>query len=98
ARILMDEIVAGRKDLHFIEVMSCPGGCIGGGGQPLQADPAALTSRLSSLYEIDASDGLRVSHKNKEVQDLYKDFLGKPLGEKSHEILHTHYEKRSVMI
>jgi iron-only hydrogenase group A len=98
ARKLMDEIKAGRSDIHFIEVMSCPGGCINGGGQPIGADQEAIKARMNALYQIDRDDRLRVSHKNEWVQRLYTEFLGKPLGHKSHELLHTHYDKREVLL
>jgi len=97
ARQLMDQLRAGRKDLHFIEVMTCPGGCINGGGQPLGADPAAVKARMAALYRIDGEDSLRVSHRNTEVQRLYTEFLGEPLGHLSHELLHTTYHPRAVM-
>jgi NADH-quinone oxidoreductase subunit G/NADP-reducing hydrogenase subunit HndD len=98
ARKLMEEIKAGRKDIHFIEVMTCPGGCINGGGQPIGADKEAAKARMAALYQIDSVDRLRVSHKNEFVQRLYTEFLGKPLGHKSHELLHTHYDKREVLL
>ena len=98
ARKLMDEIKAGRKDIHFIEVMTCPGGCINGGGQPIGADMEAIKARMNALYQIDRDDRLRVSHKNEWVQRLYTEFLGKPLGHKSHELLHTHYNQREVLL
>ncbi len=98
ARKLMEELKAGRKDLHFIEVMTCPGGCINGGGQPIGADKEAIKARMAALYQIDSGDKLRVSHKNEFVQRLYTEFLGKPLGHKSHELLHTHYDKREVLL
>ena len=98
ARKLLDEIKAGRKDLHFIEVMTCPGGCINGGGQPLGANLGAVRSRMKSLYQIDRDAPLRVSHKNRHVQRLYEEFLGQPLGHKSHELLHTHYAQRDVAV
>jgi iron only hydrogenase large subunit-like protein len=97
ARKLMEEIKAGRKDLHFIEVMTCPGGCINGGGQPLGANPESVKARMAALYQIDREDHLRVSHKNPEVQRLYAEFLGEPLGHLSHELLHTHYHQREVL-
>ncbi len=97
ARKLLDQIRNGRKDLHFIEVMTCPGGCINGGGQPLGADLDAVRARMQALYQIDRDATLRVSHKNEWVQRLYKEYLGKPLGEKSHKLLHTHYHKRDVL-
>jgi iron-only hydrogenase group A len=98
ARKLMEEIKAGRSDIHFVEVMTCPGGCINGGGQPIGADQEAIKARMNALYQIDRDDRLRVSHKNEWVQRLYTEFLGKPLGHKSHELLHTHYDKREVLL
>jgi len=98
ARKLLDEIKGGRKDIHFIEVMTCPGGCISGGGQPINTDTEAVKARLQALYTIDRDDRVRVSHKNESVQRLYREFLGQPLGEKSHHLLHTHYKKREVKI
>ncbi len=95
---LLDEIRAGRKDLHFIEVMTCPGGCVGGGGQPLETDKAAIRERMKGLYKLDAEGPKRTSHSNEYVQRLYKEYLEKPLGEKSHHLLHTHYAKREVML
>ena len=80
-----------------MEVMTCPGGCINGGGQPVNTDKNALKERLKALYNIDKDEQLRVSHKNELVAELYKEFLGKPLGKKSHELLHTHYVKREVL-
>jgi NADH-quinone oxidoreductase subunit G/NADP-reducing hydrogenase subunit HndD len=98
ARKLLDEVKAGRKDIHFIEVMTCPGGCINGGGQPIGADLEAVKARMKALYQIDRDATLRVSHKNKWVQRLYDEYLGKPLGERSHKLLHTKYAKRDVMV
>ncbi len=95
---LLDEIRAGRKDLHFIEVMTCPGGCIAGGGQPLETDKTAIRERMKGLYKLDAEGPKRTSHSNEYVQRLYKEYLEKPLGEKSHHLLHTHYAKREVML
>ncbi len=96
ARKLVEEIRNGRSDLHFIEIMSCPGGCVGGGGQPIGTDIEAVKVRMKALYMIDKDDELRVSHKNQQVQRLYDEYLGEPLGEKSHHILHTEYSKREV--
>jgi NADH-quinone oxidoreductase subunit G/NADP-reducing hydrogenase subunit HndD len=96
AKLLLDEIRDGRSDIHFIEVMACPGGCIAGGGQTIGADDEAIMSRLRSLYKTDETDSLKVSHKNPEVIELYMKYLGEPCGHKSHEILHTRYEKRDV--
>jgi iron only hydrogenase large subunit-like protein len=96
ARKLVEEIRGGRKDLHFIEIMSCPGGCIGGGGQPIGADIEAVRARMKALYVIDRDEPVRVSHKNRQVKRLYDEYLGKPLGEKSHKLLHTSYTEREV--
>jgi iron-only hydrogenase group A len=97
ARKLLEEIRAGRKDLHFIEVMTCPGGCINGGGQPINADANAARARMQALYKIDQTEKARVSHRNPYIIRLYEEFLGKPLGEKSHGLLHTHYNTRDVL-
>lgn len=94
ARKLLDEIRAGRKDIHFIEIMSCPGGCIAGGGQPFNNDLDSVRARMKALYNIDGTETIRTSHSNPAVMELYKDYLGEPLGEKSHKLLHTHYKKR----
>jgi NADH-quinone oxidoreductase subunit G/NADP-reducing hydrogenase subunit HndD len=97
ARKLLEQIREGRSDLHFIEVMTCPGGCINGGGQPIGADPNAVRARMQALYKIDQTEKIRVSHRNPYVVRLYDEFLGKPLGEKSHRLLHTHYSSREVL-
>jgi NADH-quinone oxidoreductase subunit G/NADP-reducing hydrogenase subunit HndD len=98
ARKLLEQIRAGRKDLQFIEVMTCPGGCINGGGQPIRADVNAVRARMQALYKIDQHEELRVSHRNPWVKRLYDEFLGRPLGEKSHHLLHTRYTHREVVI
>lgn len=98
AKKLLDEIKAGRNDIHFIEVMACPGGCVAGGGQPINLDEKAVKERIKSLYRIDETESIKVSHKNPDVINLYNEFLGKPLGKKSHELLHTEYQKRDVII
>jgi len=95
---LLDQIRAGRNDIHFIEVMTCPGGCIGGGGQPIGSNSEAVKGRMQALYSIDAIEPVRVSHCNEAVKRLYAEFLGEPLGEKSHRLLHTHYAPRDVLI
>jgi len=94
ARKLMEKVEKGEVDYHFIEVMTCPGGCIAGGGQPFNTDPEKIKARLKSVYEIDKNKELRLSHHNQDVQRLYKEFLIKPLGESSHKYLHTHYNER----
>ena len=96
ARALMEQLRAGRKDLHFIEVMTCPGGCINGGGQPIGANIDSVRARMQALYRIDRDETLRVSHRNQWITRLYDEFLGQPLGETSHRLLHTHYSRRDV--
>ena len=91
AKILMDKVRAGEADYHFIEVMACPGGCIGGGGQPQPVNAEIRAARTAALYSVDELKTLRQSHKNPDVIALYDTWLGKPLGEKSHHLLHTHY-------
>jgi iron-only hydrogenase group A len=97
ARKLLEEIREGRSDLHFIEVMTCPGGCINGGGQPIGTDIDAIRARMQALYKIDQTEKMRLSHRNPQVARLYDEFLGKPLGERSHTLLHTHYGAREVV-
>jgi len=94
ARKLLEQIKKGRKDIHFIEVMTCPGGCIAGGGQPYSSNPEIIKARMKALYEIDRDAVVRTSHSNKFIQRLYDEFLEKPLSHKSHELLHTHYQSR----
>ncbi len=88
---------AGRETpYHFIEVMACPGGCIGGGGQPYGVDNERRLKRMAGLYQDDRERQIRCSHENPEVIELYRDFLGKPLSPKSHELLHTRYTARPL--
>jgi iron-only hydrogenase group A len=98
ARRVLDQIREGRKDLQFVEVMTCPGGCINGGGQPLGMDMPVVAARMKALYRIDAEETLRTSHSNPWVKRLYEEFLGGPLGELSHQLLHTHYHRREVVL
>ncbi len=91
ARKIMEEIKAGTSPYHFIEVMCCPGGCIGGGGQPIPSTIEKRKERINAIYAEDAGLPIRKSHENPEVKILYEDFLHEPLGHKSHELLHTHY-------
>jgi NADP-reducing hydrogenase subunit HndD len=77
--------------------MTCPGGCIAGGGQPFGTDLDAVRARMSKLYQIDRDETLRTSHENSGIKQLYDEFLGAPLGEKSHQLLHTHYAPRKVV-
>ncbi|SHJ51101.1 NADP-reducing hydrogenase subunit HndD [Dethiosulfatibacter aminovorans DSM 17477] len=91
---LLEEIKQGKSKYHFIEIMACPGGCINGGGQPRSDDPEIREKRISCLYTEDEMKTLRKSHENKDILKLYEDFLEKPLGHHSHELLHTTYTKR----
>lgn len=95
---LVKEIRNGKSDVQFIEIMACPGGCLNGGGQPIGADENALKARMKCLYDIDAKETLRTSHGNPQIKELYDKFLGKPLGHKSHELLHTTYRNRESEI
>jgi NADH-quinone oxidoreductase subunit G len=95
ARKLLDEAKAGKSPYHFIEIMACPGGCVGGGGQPIGFDLAIRATRGESLYAEDKTMTFRRSHQNPSIQKIYQDFLKEPLGEKSHHLLHTHYTQRS---
>ncbi len=99
AKKLLEKIKSGEKtDLHFIEVMTCPGGCVGGGGQPYSTNRERVKTRIQSLYNIDSGESLRVSHKNPDVMQLYKEYLGEPNGPKAHEILHTSYHAREPLV
>jgi iron-only hydrogenase group A len=97
ARTLLEQIRAGRRDLHFIEVMTCPGGCINGGGQCHDTPPEAVRARLQALYALDRDGRLRTAHGNESVRRLYLEYLGEPLGERSHHLLHTRYGPRAVV-
>lgn len=95
AKNLLDNIEDTSKKYHFIEVMACPGGCINGGGQPYSNEQYSLIEkRMNALYSEDANKVIRKSHENPEIIKLYDEFLGKPNGEKSHHLLHTHYINR----
>ena len=94
AHQIMDAIKNGEANYHFVEVMGCPGGCIGGGGQPIPTTPEIRKKRTEAIYREDEGKEIRKSHENPEVQQIYKEFLGEPLGHKSHELLHTHYHPR----
>ena len=95
AKFIMDALKEGKADYHFVEFMACPGGCLGGGGQPIPTNPEIRKKRALAIYAEDAGMPLRKSHQNPEIVKIYKDFLGKPLGEKSHKLLHTTYIKRT---
>ncbi len=91
----MEEIKNGTSPYHFVEVMGCPGGCISGGGQPRPVNDAYRMKRLDAIYREDEGKTLRKSHENQDIMTLYREFLGAPLGHKSHELLHTVYTPRS---
>ena len=94
ARRLLERIRSGGAKYHFVEVMTCPGGCIGGGGQPRFTDDGVRLKRIEAIYAEDESKALRKSHENPAIQELYREFLGEPLGHKSHELLHTAYRPK----
>ncbi len=95
ARKLLDDVRAGKANYHAIEIMACPGGCIGGGGQPLHhGDSSIIKARMAAIYREDAGKTIRKSHENPYIKQLYEEFLGKPMSEKAHHLLHTHYFKK----
>ncbi len=91
AQRLIGAIKRGEASYHFIEVMTCPGGCIGGGGQPRFTDNRIRQARIAAIYREDEGKKLRKSHENPDIQRLYAEFLGQPLGDRSHHLLHTKY-------
>jgi iron-only hydrogenase group A len=100
AKTILDKIKTGEKIYHLVELMACPGGCIGGGGQPYPPgdhyvlDPEVLTLRANALYDIDEKKALRKSHENPFIKQLYKEYLDTPGSEKAHQLLHTTYHPR----
>ena len=97
ARILMDRLRKGELDYHVVEVMACPGGCIGGAGQPYHhGNIDVLNARREAIYREDEGKAIRMSHKNPDIIKLYEEFLGEPLGERSEELLHTHYFNKQI--
>ncbi len=98
ARKLLEDIRDGKAEYHAIEIMACPGGCIGGGGQPYhKGDSEIIKKRAEAIYREDASKTKRKSHENANVLELYKNYLGEFYGEKAHELLHTDYTKRELI-
>ncbi len=95
AKIILDKIKSGEAEYHFVEVMTCPGGCIGGGGQPRITSDFVRQKRIDALYAEDEEKQLRKSHDNPKIKQIYGEFLEMPLGEKSHHLLHTKYSKRN---
>lgn len=99
ARKLLQDIKDGKSHYHAIEIMACPGGCIGGGGQPLHhGDSSIIKARQKAIYEEDSNKAIRKSHENPYIIELYDKFLGKPMSEKSHHLLHTRYFDKSKEI
>ncbi len=99
ARKLLEDIKHGKSQFHAIEIMSCPGGCIGGGGQPIHhGDSSILKARTKAIYAEDAGKPIRKSHENPYIIKLYEEFLGKPMSEKAHHLLHTAYFDKSKKI
>lgn len=94
ANKVMKAIREGKASYHFVEIMACPGGCIGGGGQPIPTSQAIRAQRVKAIYSEDEGMPLRKSHENPEVVAIYKEFLGSPNSHKSHDLLHTHYVER----
>jgi iron-only hydrogenase group A len=94
AQRVISAVRSGEKPYHFVEVMTCPGGCIGGGGQPRYTNNQVRQARIDAIYREDEGKELRKSHNNPDVVKLYTEFLGKPLGEVSHRLLHTKYTPR----
>lgn len=94
ARQIMEQIKSGTSPYHFVEIMCCPGGCIGGGGQPIPTTNAIREKRIGATYQADSDMALRQSHHNPAVARLYEEFLRRPLSHTSHELLHTHYHPR----
>ncbi|MFN8211044.1 MAG: NADH-dependent [FeFe] hydrogenase, group A6 [Bacteroidales bacterium] len=94
ANKIMKLVKQGKSPYHFVEIMACPGGCIGGGGQPIPTSMEIRTNRMKAIYSEDEHMVLRKSHQNPDVIAIYKEFLDKPNSHKSHELLHTHYVER----
>jgi iron only hydrogenase large subunit-like protein len=97
AQRVIAAVKSGQKQYHFVEVMTCPGGCIGGGGQPRYTNNEVRQARINAIYREDECKRLRKSHENPDIGKLYDEFLGQPLGEKSHHLLHTKYAARERM-
>jgi NADP-reducing hydrogenase subunit HndD len=96
ANKLMKMVREGSVPYHFIEIMACPGGCIGGGGQPIPTSLEIRKKRIKAIYSEDEHMELRKSHENPDIIAIYKEFLDKPNSQKSHELLHTHYIEREM--
>lgn len=92
---MIEKLKSGEVYYDFIEIMACPGGCIGGGGQPKSSKPDVLQKRIQAVYRIDAEiTPIRKSHENPAIKKIYEEYLEHPLSHKSHHLLHTHYTNR----
>jgi iron only hydrogenase large subunit-like protein len=91
---LLDSIQSGKAQYHFVEVMTCPGGCIGGGGQPRFTTDAVREARIQAIYAEDEGKPIRKSHANPQIQEIYRRYFQEPLSERSHHLLHTEYVTR----
>jgi iron-only hydrogenase group A len=98
ARMLLEQIEKGESPYAFIEIMTCPGGCLGGGGQPIPTTWGIRMKRAESIYAEDSGKPIRKSHENQQIAALYKDFLKEPLGHLSHMLLHTTYQQRGLFV
>ena len=96
ARKLMEDVIDGKSPYHFIEIMACPGGCIGGGGQPYGTTNEMRQERIKSTYMIDGSMVYRKSHENPAIKALYKEYLVEPNSKRAHHLLHTSYKYRNA--
>ena len=97
AKILLEKVKNGTADYQFIEIMACPGGCIGGGGNPPKTW-SIMEKRKKAIYEAEAELPVRQSHKNPAIQKIYETYLGEPCGELSHKLLHTEYCNRQDLL
>ena len=97
AKILLEKIKEGKADYHFIEIMACPGGCIGGGGNPPKTWKI-MEERKKAIYEAEKNLPIRLSHKNPAVKRVYETYLGEPCSEKAHKLLHTTYFNRQDLL
>ncbi|MFW6413978.1 MAG: NADH-dependent [FeFe] hydrogenase, group A6, partial [Verrucomicrobiota bacterium] len=96
ARKVIEQVQNGEAEYHFIEIMTCPGGCIGGGGQPRFTTQEIRQQRIGAIFQEDKGKEFRKSHENPDIKEIYQQFLGEPLGEKSHHLLHTEYAAREI--
>lgn len=94
---LLSDIKSGKKKYHIIEIMACPGGCVNGGGQPIDHDENLIRNRTKAVYDLDNKDVLRLAHRNQSVMKIYEEYLDQPFSEKTRELLHTSYSYKPVL-